>query len=80
MAETLSGIFIFILGIVLLWLGLFRFDWILKGIREIDRGKLDLLPSFISDFVDYWFWKIVFIGMGLLLVFVVTSKFLYYIF
>lgn len=76
MLDSLAGLFIFVLGLVFLWLGIFQFEWIYKGLKEIDKGKIDLLP-FISN---YWFYRITFIGVGLLMVFLTTNSFINYIF
>ncbi len=60
MLNSLAGWFIFIMGLVFLWLGIFRFEWIYKGLKDIDKGKIDLLP-FISN---YWFYRVALMESG----------------
>ena len=71
MTDVLAGTFLLIVGFLLIWIGLFRFDWIYKGFKELDKGKIGLLPTCIEKYLDYWFYKIVIISMGLLLIFLV---------
>jgi hypothetical protein len=61
--DILGGLFAFIVGVIFLWIGLFRIEWFVKSVKELDRGLIDLPIN------DYWFWKIALIGMGILTIF-----------
>ncbi|WMX58662.1 hypothetical protein [Peribacillus sp. R9-11] len=76
MDEMIGGSFVFVTGVIFLWLGLFQYKWSSKGIKEVEEGKIDILP-FISS---YWFWRIVFIGIGVLLIFTTGNSFISYVF
>jgi hypothetical protein len=70
--DILAGLFIFIVGVIFLWIGLFRIEWFVKSVKESDRGLIDL-PAFISD---YWFWRIALIGMGILIIYMTLYSFI----
>lgn len=74
MQEMIGGCFVFLTGVIFLWFGLFQYDWLYKGIKEIEEGKFDILP-FKSA---YWFWRIVFIGSGIFLIFITANSFIRY--
>ncbi|WP_260289024.1 hypothetical protein [Peribacillus aracenensis] len=76
MDEMIGGSFVFVTGVIFLWLGLFQYKWLYKGIKEVEEGKIDILP-FISS---YWFWRIVLIGIGVLLIFTTGNSFIRYVF
>lgn len=68
MKEVFAGIFVFIVGIVLLWAGIFYVNK--KNYKEPDDGmnyllKLTPLPKIIN----YWLAKFIFLLAGFLLVF-----------
>lgn len=70
MLDILGGLFVFIVGVVFLWIGLFRIEWFVKSIKELDKGLIDLPIN------DYWFWKIALIGMGILTIFMTLYSFI----
>ncbi|MCO0598021.1 hypothetical protein NGI46_11165 [Peribacillus butanolivorans] len=70
MTDAISGVFVFIMGVVFVWLGLFRYEWLYKGIKDTERGRIDLLP-FISN---YWFWRVILVGIGILLVILTVNS------
>ncbi|CAH0277158.1 hypothetical protein SRABI96_03867 [Peribacillus sp. Bi96] len=76
MEEMIGGSFVFVTGVVFLYFGLFQNKWLYKGIKEIEEGKIDFFP-FISS---YWFWRILFIGMGAFLIFTTGNSFISYVF
>ncbi|MGW6383752.1 hypothetical protein [Peribacillus butanolivorans] len=76
MEEMIVGSFVFVTGVIFLWIGMFQYKWLYKGIKEVEEGKIDILP-FISS---YWFWRIVFIGSGILLISITGNSLIRYIF
>ncbi|MES1038622.1 hypothetical protein [Peribacillus simplex] len=76
MDEMIGGSFVFVTGVIFLLLGLFKYKWLYKGIKEVEEGKIDILP-FLSS---YWFWRIVLIGIGVLLIFTTGNSFIRYVF
>lgn len=77
MEEMIWGFLIFVTGVIFLWVSLFHYKWLYKGLKKFDQGKIDILPSLISD---YWFWRIVFIGLGVLLIYITGNAFIRYVF
>ena len=68
----IGGLFVFVTGVIFLYFGLFQYKWVDKSIKEIEEGKIDFFP-FISS---YWFWRILFIGIGLLLILTTGNSFI----
>lgn len=74
MGEMIGGSLVFVMGVFFLWIGLFQYKWLYKGIQKVEEEKIDILPiSFINS---YWFWRIVFIGLGVLLLFITGDSFI----
>ncbi|WP_230161433.1 hypothetical protein [Peribacillus simplex] len=69
MLEMLVCFFVFITGVVFLYFGLFQYNWLYKGVKEIEEGSN--FP-FISS---YWFWRILFIGISLFIIFTTVNSF-----
>ncbi|MEJ9231443.1 hypothetical protein ACFY5J_23330 [Peribacillus butanolivorans] len=76
MKDMLGGSFVFVTGVIFLYSGLFQYKWLYEGIKQIEEGKINFLPSINS----YWFWRLLFIGIGLLLIFTTVNSFIRYVF
>lgn len=67
--EMLVCFFVFITGVVFLYFGLFQYNWLYKGVKEIEE---DNNFPFISS---YWFWRILFIVISLFIIFATVNSF-----
>ncbi|MBM7655316.1 hypothetical protein [Neobacillus cucumis] len=64
MKDVIGSLLVLIIGGIFLWVGVFRLDEFLKAIKEAKKARIDPF-RFIND---YWFWKAVFIGIGILII------------
>ncbi|MGE7609767.1 hypothetical protein ACQKML_24650 [Peribacillus frigoritolerans] len=70
MLEMLVCFFVFVTGVVFLYFGLFQYNYLYKGVKEIEEGN-DF--PFVSS---YWFWRILFIVISLFIIFTTVNSFL----
>ncbi|MBT2649791.1 hypothetical protein J7E52_24295 [Bacillus sp. ISL-34] len=70
MLEMLVCFFVFLTGVVFLYFGLFQYNWLYKGVKEFEEG-------YYFPFIgSYWFWRILFIGISLFIIFTTVNSFL----